>query len=407
MFTVLIFVVILGLLVFVHELGHFVVAKKSGIRVDEFGFGFPPRLAGVYKDVETKKWRILIGEKEIFLPRFLRALLYMIIPFSEVPSEKGQVNNSTIYSLNWIPLGGFVKIAGEDGGVTDDPENFAGKPAWIRICVLAAGVCMNFLFAWLLISVVFMLGMPQPIDQSDHGRYPNAKIQILNVLPGTPAETMGLKVGDAIRAINSQQIESLDQVTEEIAAHKGETITMSIDRFGQALTLSGIPRKETVQGEGSLGISFSETAVVSYPWYQAIYRGAITTYDITLAILAAFGAMIASLFGGAKTALDVTGPVGIVYLTKQMSDLGLPYLLQFAALLSINLGIINILPIPALDGGRILFILIEKLKGSPVSRKVEGMIHQIGFILLLLLMLFVTLRDVAHFQILSKIARFF
>lgn len=382
MLTILIFVVLLGLLVFVHELGHFLTAIRNGIRVDEFGFGFPPRILGIVKDETTGKYRFVWGSKEM-------------------PSGK------TVYSLNWIPLGGFVKIAGEDGHDTSDPESFAGKSAWVRIKVLGAGVAMNFLFAWFLISIVLMLGLPQPIDPSEHGKYPDARIQILSIGKGTPAEAMGLSMGDAILSLNGKRMTSLEQVSEEIKSHKGQQITVEVDRFGKMLTLSGTPRTEYPENEGALGISFSETAVVSYPWYEAIYQGGITTYNITMAIFEAFGKMIASLFGAEKTALDVTGPVGIVYLTKQMSDLGLPYLLQFAALLSINLGIINILPIPALDGGRILFILIEKLKGSPVSRRVEGMIHQIGFVLLLLLMLLVTVRDFAQFDILGKITRLF
>ncbi len=382
MLTLIIFVALLGLLVFVHELGHFLTAKRSGIRVDEFGFGFPPRLFGFVKD-EMGRYRLVWGNKNV------------------------KTSGETVYSLNWIPLGGFVKIAGEDGHDTSDPESFASKSAWTRIRVLGAGVVMNFLLAWVLISLVFMLGMPQPIDPSEHGKYPNAKIQILNIAKGSPAEMMGLKMGDTIVSINDKKVSSLDIVSEEITSHKGQTITVAVNRFGEVLSLSGVPRVEAVANEGSLGISFSETAVVSYPWYQAIYRGGVTTYNITLAILDAFGKMITSIFSSEKTQLDVTGPVGIVYLTKQMSDLGLPYLLQFAALLSINLGIINILPIPALDGGRILFILIEKLKGSPVSRKTEGRIHQVGFILLLLLMLFVTMRDFAQFHIIDKITRFF
>lgn len=381
MLTILIFVVLLGLLVFVHELGHFLTAIRNGIRVDEFGFGFPPRLLGIVKN-EAGKYQFVWGNKEM-------------------PEGK------TVYSLNWIPLGGFVRIAGEDGHDTSDPAGFASKPAWVRIKVLGAGVAMNFLFAWFLISIVFMLGLPQPIDPSERGKYPDARIQILSVGKGTPAEAMGLSMGDAVVTLNGEKVTTLEQVSAGIQKHKGQEIVVEVDRFGKPLVLTGTPRVEYPENEGALGISFSETAVVSYPWYQAIYQGAITTYSITLAIFEAFGKMIASLFGAEKTALDVTGPVGIVYLTKQMSDLGLPYLLQFAALLSINLGIINILPIPALDGGRILFILIEKLKGSPVSRKVEGIIHQVGFILLLLLMLLVTVRDFAQFDILGKIGRLF
>lgn len=382
MLTVLIFIVLLGLLVFVHELGHFVVARRNGIKVDEFGFGFPPRLVGVVKDDATGRYRIVWGNK-----------------------ESGTAN--TVYSFNWLPLGGFVRIKGEDGH-SEDPDSFAKKSAWIRVKVLGAGVLMNFLFAWLLIAIVFTLGLPQPIDSSERAKYPDAKIQILEVKKNTPAQAMGLQLGDEILTIAGEEIASLKQVSETIIAHKGKNLEMRISRLGEEMVLTGVPRTEYPANEGSLGISFSETAIVSYPWYESVYQGVIATYNITIAILEAFGTMIAGLFGAATGApVDVTGPVGIVYLTKQMSDLGIAYLLQFAALLSINLAIINILPIPALDGGRILFILIEKLKGSPVSRNTEAMIHQIGFMLLLLLMVIITVRDFSTFKIFEKIGGFF
>ncbi len=381
MLTVFIFIVLIGLLVFVHELGHFLTAKRNGIRVDEFGFGFPPRLGGIVKDA-TGKYRIVWGNKDL--------------------PTKG-----TIYSLNWIPLGGFVRIHGEGGESQSDSDSFASKSAWTRIRVLGAGVFMNFVFAWFLISLVLMLGLPQPITPEERTLHPDAKIQIIDVVKGSPAASMGLQMGDEVVAINGEKTTSLEMASKVIMAHKGELIHMDVNRLGKPMTLAGTPRTDYPKNEGALGISFSETAVISYPWYRAIYQGAITTYDITIAIFTAFGTMIASLFGGAKAPLDVTGPVGIVYLTKQMSDLGFAYLLQFAAILSINLGIINILPIPALDGGRILFILIEKLKGSPVSQRVESMIHQVGFMLLLLLMLLVTIRDFSQFHILTKIMSFF
>ena len=382
MSTILIFIVLLGLLVFVHELGHFVVARRNGIKIDEFGFGFPPRLVGVVKDEATGRYKIVWGSKE-----------------NESPH--------TIYSFNWLPLGGFVRIKGEDGE-NSDPDSFAKKSAWIRTKVLGAGVVMNLLLAWLLVSIVFTLGLSQPITPEQRADYPDAKIQILEVKKDTPAQAMGLQLGDAILAIGGRPMTSLAEVSQTIADHKGKSLEITIDRLGKEIVLTGMPREEYPANEGSLGISFSETAVISYPWYESFYQGAIATYHITIAILQAFGSMIANLFGvGGGAPVDVTGPVGIVYLTKQMSDLGIAYLLQFAALLSINLAIINILPIPALDGGRILFILIEKLKGSPVSRRTEGLIHQIGFILLLLLMVIITVRDFSTFRILKKIGQLF
>jgi len=382
MLTVLIFLALLASLVLFHELGHFIVARRNGIKADEFGFGFPPRMFGVYKDDTTGRHKIVWGNKDIESPH-------------------------TVYSFNWLPLGGFVKIKDEDGQ-NQEADSFGNKSAWIRVKVLGAGVFMNFVLAWVLISVVFILGLPQPIDSTERAQYPDAKIQILEVKKGTPAETMGLQLGDEVLMIAGEKMRTLDVVKETILKNKGQNIDITINRLGKEMVLSGTPRTEYPANEGSLGISFSETAIVSYPWYQAFYQGAITTYNITIAILQAFGTMIAGLFGEKTGApVDVTGPVGIVYMTKQMSDLGISYLLQFAALLSINLGIINVLPIPALDGGRILFVLIEKLKGSKVSHRTEGMIHQIGFILLLLLMLFITIRDFAHFRILEKIGSFF
>ncbi len=382
MLTALIFIILLGLLVFAHELGHFVMARRSGIKADEFGFGFPPRLAGVMWDDAIGRYKIIWGSREIS-------------------------SAHTIYSLNWLPLGGFVRIKGEDGE-NADPDSFAKKSAWQRVCVLGAGVFANLIFAWLLISIVLTLGLPQPITSEERIQYPDAKIQIFEVKKGTPAQAMGLALGDEILTINGEKITSLKQVSDTIAANRGREIEMRINRLGKEVTTVGTPRVAYPAGEGSLGISFGETAIVSYPWYEAVYRGILVTYNITLAILRALGMVIVSLFAaGTKAPIDVAGPVGIIYLTKQMSNLGIAYLLQFAALLSINLAIINILPIPALDGGRILFILIEKFKGSPVSRGTEGMIHKIGFILLLLLMLIITVRDFSTFRILEKIGGFF
>jgi len=382
MLTVIIFIVILGLLIFVHELGHFLMARKSGIKVDEFGFGFPPRMAGIVKSDASGRYTVVLGNRDI-------------------------TSKNTVYSFNWLPLGGFVRIKGEDG-TNDDLDSFTKKSAWRRVWVLGAGVFANFIFAWLLISIVLILGLPQPISPGQRAKYPDAKIQILEVKKGTPAQAMGLALGDEILEINERKIASLKQVSDIITTNKGKEIKVRVNRLGKEMTITGTPRTEYPVEQGSLGISFGETAVISYPWYEAVYRGALATFNITLAILQALGMIIAGIFGaGTGAPVDIAGPVGIVYLTKQMSNLGIAYLFQFAALLSVNLAIINILPIPALDGGRILFILIEKIKGSPVSRRIEGMIHQIGFILLLLLMVIVTVRDFSTFRILEKIGGFF
>lgn len=383
MSTLLIFIIILGILVFVHEFGHFIVARRNGIKADEFGFGFPPRLVGTVKNEETGKYDMVWGDRDIESPH-------------------------TVYSLNWIPLGGFVKIKGEDGSDTNDPDSFGAKSAWIRIKVLGAGVAMNFLLAWVLVSLVYILGLPQPIGPEDRGKYPDQKVQILEVKPETPAAEMKLRPLDEIISIDGTAVSTTDAATGAITAKKGQSLSMTIQRGDTRMTLYGVPRVEYPKTEGALGISLSETALIKYPWYEAIIEGARTTLRVTGTIFLYLEKMIVSLFGATeKVALDVTGPVGIVYLTKQMTEMGFSYLLWFAALLSINLGVFNILPIPALDGGRILFILIEKIKGSPVSHAIENRIHQVGFMLLLLLMVVVTARDFSQFQIIQKISNFF
>ena len=384
MITALIFILILGVLIFVHELGHFLVAIRNGIKADEFGFGFPPRIVGAVKNDKTGKYEIVWGEKEV-------------------------KSKNTIFSLNWIPLGGFVKIKGEDGG-TLDKDSFATKSAWARIKVLAAGVTMNFILAWFLLSIVFMLGAPEAIE--DDKKVKDAKVQISQVIDESPAKEMGLAVGDqVVKACDGKSfcrtIGKVEELQNFINEHKGQEIVLTIKRGDEISELKGVPRKEYPDDQGSLGVSLARTALVQYPWYEAIGKGLTAVFDMIILILVTLGALIGQLFAGGKPAMDVAGPIGIAIMTKQVSALGLTYLLQFTAVLSINLGIINILPFPALDGGRILFILIEKIKGSPVNQKFEQMANSIGFALLLLLMVVVTFRDFIQFEIIEKIGNIF
>jgi len=384
MITALIFILILGVLIFVHELGHFLVAIRNGIKADEFGFGFPPRIVGAVKNDKTGKYEIIWGEKEV-------------------------KSKNTIFSLNWIPLGGFVKIKGEDGGALDK-DSFATKSAWARIKVLAAGVTMNFILAWFLLSIVFMLGAPEAIE--DDKKVKDAKVQISQVIDESPAKEMGLAVGDqVVKACDGKSfcrtIGKVEELQNFINEHKGQEIVLTIKRGDEISELKGVPRKEYPDDQGSLGVSLARTALVQYPWYEAIGKGLTAVFDMIILILVTLGALIGQLFAGGKPAMDVAGPIGIAIMTKQVSALGLTYLLQFTAVLSINLGIINILPFPALDGGRILFILIEKIKGSPVNQKFEQMANSIGFALLLLLMVVVTFRDFIQFEIIEKIGNIF
>ncbi len=381
--TIILFFALLGVLIFVHELGHFLTAIRSGIRAEEFGFGFPPRMFGFAKEKKSGKWRIVPGSRNI-------------------------ETDGTVYSVNWIPFGGFVRMKGEDENALDEPDSFASKPAGIRILVLSAGVIMNFVLAWALFSSLYATGVPQAVTEENRADARETFIQLLGVASGSPAESMGLRPGDRIEAVDWNAISSSEDLSERIGERDGRELGLTVWRGGVSETLYGTPRTDVPEGEGALGISFSEVGIFSYSWYEAPFLGAKAVWYATGSILSAFGHILSGLFlGRGGAGADVTGPVGIVYLTKQMSELGFAYVLQFAAILSINLAIFNILPFPGLDGGRVLFVLIEKLKGSPVREVVEQRFHQIGFFLLLVLMLAVTLRDVAKFEILEKIGTLF
>jgi len=376
----------LGLLVFVHELGHFWVARRNGVMAEEFGFGFPPRIFGLYKTKNDKR-KLVWGSKEV-------------------------ESTDTIYSVNWIPLGGFVKIMGEDGEEKKDPKSFSSKSPFTRTRILAAGVAMNFLLAAVLLSVGYFVGIPQAVDDAAAGNLKNEKIQIIETIPDSPAEQMGIKVGDQIVGAagdNNQVVRfnTIEDVQNFINARKGQEIKLDVKRGNETLALTGTPRTDFSASEGALGISLVKTAIVSYPWYESIWRGVQTVVDLSGMIIVAFGNLLWKLITGHSVGMDVSGPVGIAVLTGQVAKLGFIYILQFTALLSVNLAIINILPIPALDGGRILFILIEKIKGKAVSQKFEARAHNIGFALLITLMVVVTFRDVARLDVLSKIKNLF
>ncbi|MFZ2975045.1 MAG: RIP metalloprotease RseP [Candidatus Moraniibacteriota bacterium] len=395
MLAVLVFVVILGVLIFVHELGHFVTARRNGIKASEFGFGFPPRLIGfqyLYENGKRKKWRIVWGTKDGDDENEKKDLKQ---------AHEKKFTGGTIYSINWIPLGGFVKIKGEDGGNAKDEDSFANKSGWVRIKVLAAGVAMNFIFAWFLISIVFMIGAPQAVDSTEN--VSATKIQISDILPETPAQTAGLQIGDEIMktqknpAGESVKLSSVEDVQNYIKNNAGKELKLGIMRGDEALVIKLTPRVSAPEGQGLLGVNLAQTAIIKYGVPKALWEGLKTTGNLIVAILIALGGILKSLFMGNGVGADVAGPVGIAVLTKQVTGLGLVYILQFAALLSINLGIINILPIPALDGGRILFVLIEKMKGSPVSQKLEQTFHSVGFLLLILLLILVTFKDVMKF----------
>ncbi len=380
MFTLIVFIAVLAVLVFAHECGHFIVAKKSGVRVEEFGFGFPPRVAGIQRISlhGKKKWRVIWGAK----PLVGQGYNYV-------------AEGNTVYSLNWLPLGGFVALKGENGEFEEDKDSFRKQKAGVRLLVLCAGVLMNLLLAAVLLSFGFMRGIPMDVESAGaHAYIQNAQVDIVSVLAGTPAADAGIAPDDRVDGVDNQTRMHLANLQQYINARAGIPITMHISRNGVArdVRLTPVILKET--GKGGVGVAFAETGIISYsPWYATI-EGFRSAAVLTWETLKGFGQLIAGLFQGQKLAQEVTGPVGIAVLTGKVARMGFSYLLQFMAILSINLAIINIIPFPALDGGRVLFVIIEMFRrGKPVDKNIERTVHAIGFTLLIILVLVVTFND--------------
>lgn len=357
--SIILFIIILGALILVHELGHFLAAKNAGVRVDEFGIGFPPRL-----------WKKKVGE--------------------------------TIYSINALPIGGFVKIFGED----PDDESLKGKdksrslthkPRLVQAWIIGAGVIFNFLFACILISVGYIFGLPYSLDDSQYGaRVQNAALTITQVVPHSPAEVAGIRGGDIIKTLSSGGETLADpkvaSTQKFIASH--EEVKVTYLRGAETKTTIARGVEGVIPGRLAIGISMDVVGTLRLPIHEALYLGIKTTFAIT-------GAMAVGLFEFFKNILvghgsfgDISGPVGIVGIVSDAAQLGLIHVISLTAIISINLAIINLLPFPALDGGRLLFLIIEAIKRSPIKPSIANTANGIGFLILIAFMVFVTFHDV-------------
>lgn len=367
--TLIIFLLVLGVLVFFHELGHFIAARREGVAVEEFGFGFPPRIFGF---------------------------------------QRGE----TIYSVNLIPLGGFVKIRGEDGDGRDDPKSFASKSIFSRFKILFAGVAANILLTIFLFSVIFFIGAPVVLDENaSSGKIMDMRVMIVDVSANSPAYSAGIKSGDTVLSLKDAngfvfEVKTAKDIQGLTEKNRGKEIVFTVKRGSEILELKTSVRDSFPQGQGPTGIGLADIGTVSYPWYEAIWQGIKRTFEVAVFVILAFFGLLKSLIVSGTAGGQLTGPVGIAVLTGEAARLGFSYILQFTALLSINLAIINFLPFPALDGGRILFLAIEKVKGSPVGRELENMVHTAGFMILILLMVIITFRDFGTYNIWQKITSF-
>ncbi len=358
--SIISFILVLSVLVLIHELGHYLTAKKLGVKVEEFGFGFPPRI-----------WGKKIGE--------------------------------TIYSINLLPIGGFVKLYGEDeagGGKvgTLDEKAFKGKdkeraffvrPIWQRFVIVFAGVFMNFLLAVVILSyLVIVQGIPTP----------GKDVVIAGVANNSPAQKAGLKEGDVILAVDGQKIQNAEQVISYTKKHLGQPISLQLQTPNhQVQTISVTPRVHYPSNEGAMGVAIgTNVSVKKYPWYQAPWIGLKEAVGQTGMILQGLGQLVVQLAVNRQVPQGLAGPVGIAQLTGQFVQIGFNAVLGLLALLSLNLAILNVLPIPALDGGRLFFIILEGIIGKKVSPKVEGYAHAVGMAVLFALIIFITFHDITR-----------
>lgn len=373
--TIIIFFLVLSVIVLIHELGHFSVARYFGVRVDEFGLGLPPRIFGIRKI--AGKFKFVWGKQEV------------------------DKDSPTVYSLNLIPVGGFVKIKGEGGEEVDALDSFAHKPIWQRSAIIVAGVMMNVILCMVLLSFGFGVGMPAALDEniSSQAVVSNKSIQVVQLLPDGQAKIAGITAGDVITKIDGQEFSTISAINTFLSTQAGKTLNFEVIRGGEKITKTITIGKYSFDGREivGIGVGLVETATVRYPWYLAIYKGVVATFVWMGAIITAFAMVIKNLIVGVPTGVEVAGPVGIAVLTGQAAKMGFIYLLQFTALLSLNLAIINILPFPALDGGRLFFLILEKIRGKVVKPEWENLAHNLGFMLLMGLVLLVTFGDIVKY----------
>lgn len=405
------FILIFGVLVFIHELGHFLVARRNGIVTEEFGFGFPPRVVTLRRG----RGRLIIGERSVVVPagfalpadlavgssviyettagRRGRAVLSKIEVAAaegadpEGPNTVRLVDPGTIYSINAIPFGGFVRMRGEDGPA--GLGSFASASAGARSATLLAGPAMNFLLAIVLFGISAMVGRPEAV--------PGGRIQ--EVAPGSPAALAGLAPGDRVFLVDATPVLEASDIADYVADHPGQPVTLTVERDGERFAVTVTPRVAPPPGEGAIGLAIAPmTEVVRTGPAQALLRGVGDTARFTYFTLAVPG----MLLRGAISPADArpVGPKAIFDLTSgaisatQVSGYWYP-VLQLMGILSAALAITNLLPIPALDGGRLLFIVIEKIRGRRVDPNWESAIHLAGMVILLGLMALITYQDFA------------
>ena len=404
----------LSILVFVHELGHYLAAKWTGVVVEEFGFGYPPRLFAFWHT----KGRIVVDGTDLVIPRGFSLPkelgLGSMVMFESSPDSKerqilgaieeidpadpaaaaaGRVDfldRGTVFTVNAIPFGGFARMLGEED--PSAPGSLASKGKLARIFVLSAGGIMNVLVAVLFFALAMMVGAPAVAEPE------NAVVN--SVAPGSPAEEVDLRPGDLILYADDTEILTITDLQEYTQAHLGQTIVLTVQREGDMLEIAVVPRVDVPPGEGPIGVGLSpRTTIQQLPWYEAIWSGMKQTVTLIGLIFTVPVQIVKGLIPA-----DLARPVGPVGVGQLVGD-AVQYSLdtgwwfpavQIMGTLSVAVAVTNLLPLPGLDGGRILFVIVEAIRGRRVDPAKEGLVHLIGLALLVALMLFITWQDLVN-----------
>lgn len=365
MLEAIIFIIVLSVLILSHEWGHFIAAKISKMRVDEFGLGFPPKLFG-FKKGETQ------------------------------------------YTVNLIPFGGFVRIYGEEaeeakeikeaGGVDPDQHRkFSARPKLAQAFVMVAGVLFNFILAWLLFSVGFMTGFPSAVTDATAPYIEDKSVVVTSVLPNSPAEEAGLRAGMKIISLSQNgeevAVTTPDDVSTFIGAHPQSSFVVETQFGEETKNITLTPAQGILDDRPAIGITMDEIGTIELPPHRALWSGLERTVDLTVLTTQGIYGLIRDAVVGDASFDSVSGPIGIYNLVGEASQLGFVYLLGFTAIISISLGVINLAPFPALDGGRLVFLIIEAIKGSPIKPIVANTINYVGFVVLIALMILISYGD--------------
>jgi regulator of sigma E protease len=373
MFSVLAFLAILSVLVLLHELGHYVVAKLCGVRAYEFGFGFPPRAIGFVR--EKGKWKI-------------------------VKRDDRTAYANTIWSLNWLPLGGFVRLKGESGEDANDSDSLTAQNGWKKFAILAAGVSMNWMLAATIFSIGFMVGVPAMTqDLPKSAIITNQHIEITEVVAGSAADKAGLKTGDMLRSVNGNVVMNADRALALLSTYTNpdQAVTLAIGRTTGDVFVQVKPAYVEALKRPGFGMAIDDIGTVRFSGLEAIGQGLFISARFTWLIIAGFFGLIRDLLLGHGPSADLSGPVGIAIMTGGIVKQGAWAVFQFMAILSLNLAVINFLPIPALDGGRALFVIMEALRRKKINVRFEALVHQWGMVALLILVALVTINDIRRY----------